>query len=405
MTGPVPEIEMPGVGAPAVEVRGVWRRYRVASSTRRRGLRASVSRDPLRRMRDDWFWALRDVDLRVERGQAMALIGRNGAGKSTLLRLLGGVGRPSKGSVRVTGRIGSLIDPGHEFHVDLTGRQNAELAAVVAGMTRRAFRRRLDEIVDFAELGDFMDEPLRAYSDGMRARLAFSVMAHVDADVLLVDEVLAVGDAPFQRRSVDRIERLREAGTAVVFVSHDLGLVRRVCEQAAWLDHGSVRATGSSADVVRSYLEAATAAPGMGGDVPPGVEPGRLRSVRLLDQWRAPTDSIAVGDGLVATVGVDLPVDSAARHLRVRVVHADSDVVVIDTSVDVEPGWRGTAEVVFERLDLAPGAYRCDVGLFSSGWQSALDGTEHGPLLVRGEGPDTARLSPPHKWHRSDGST
>ena len=198
----------PAAPPPAVELVGVWRRYPVASVRRPRGVRAAISRDPLHRERERSRWALRDVDLRVAPGEAVAVVGRNGAGKSTLLRLAGGIGRAERGTVRVEGRVGALIDLGHELHGELTGWQNAEVAAVVGGLTRRAFRERVGAILEFAELEDVADEPLRAYSDGMRARLAFSVMAHLDPQVLLVDEVLAVGDALFQRRSVERIAEL-----------------------------------------------------------------------------------------------------------------------------------------------------------------------------------------------------
>ena len=394
----------PGAGPPAedavIALRDVWRRYRVASATRPRRLRASLSRDPLRRRRDQWFWALRGIDLDVRQGEAVAMIGRNGAGKSTLLRLVGGVGRPDRGTTRVSGRIGALVDLGHEFHGDLTGRQNAELAAVVAGMSRQTFRRRFDEIVDFSGLAPFVDEPLRVYSDGMRARLAFSVMAHVDPDVLLVDEVLAVGDAAFQRRSIERIELLRERGAAVVFVSHDLGLVRRVCDRAVWLDHGEIRGRGASDDVVRRYLEAASVDPG-GADRAEVTAPGTIGTVRVLDEWAAPAASIRCGDGLVVAIDADLPATATAERVRVRIVRADTDLVVVDTSTPLRPGSDRSIEVVFERLDLAPGAHQVEVGLFSADWADPVDAVEPIPLAVRGEGPDTASLAPPHEWRRS----
>lgn len=381
--------------SPVIDLDGIWRRYRVASASRPRGLRASISRDPLRQDRDRWFWALRDIDLCVRRGEAVALVGRNGAGKSTLLRLIGGVGRPDRGTMRVEGRIGALIDLGHELHGDLTGRRNAELAAVVAGMTRREFRARIGEILAFAELEEFADEPLRAYSDGMRARLAFSVMAHVDPDVLLVDEVLAVGDAPFQRRSVDRIDALRRKGTAVVFVSHDLGLVRRVCDRAVWLDHGAVLADGESREVVGRYLDTTV------GDSP---QPARrssgratIRAASVLDAWDAPVSDMRIGDGLVVEADIEIGCEQSAAMLRVRIVRSMTGATVVDTSTPV-PAGRTARRVRFDRLDLTPGEHRVEVALFTPDWTEILDEVHALTVVVTGEGPDSAPMAPPHEW-------
>lgn len=385
-------------GAVAVELVDVWRRYRVASTRRPRGVRAGLSRDPLRRSRDRWHWALRGVSLRVDPGEAVALIGHNGAGKSTLLRLVGGVGRVERGTMRVHGRIGALIDLGREFHGELTGRQNAEVAAVVGGWARRDLRRRLPEILDFAELADVADEPLRAYSDGMRARLAFSVMAHLEPDVLLVDEVLAVGDAPFQRRSVERIDELRRRGAAVLFVSHDLGLVRRVCDRAVWLDRGAVRLTGDSRDVVASYLEDAIGArPDEGGSP---SSPGALTAMAVLDEWGAPTSVIRAGDGLEVRLGARVPDGHDRAQLRVRILGPDGVTAVVDTSTPVRAGDAPELAVCFARLDLAPGEHAVEGALFSADWSVRLDGAGPEPLRVRGDGPDTALLAPPHEWRR-----
>ena len=391
----------PPADSVAVELRDVWRRYRVASTWRPRGLRAALSRDPLGRRRDEWCWALQGVSLRAERGEAVALIGRNGAGKSTLLRLIGGVGRAERGTVQVAGRIGALIDLGHEFHGELTGRQNAEIAAVVGGLSRQEFRRRVAEVLEFAELTDFADEPLRAYSDGMRARLAFSVMAHLEPEVLLVDEVLAVGDAPFQRRSVERIRELRERGAAVLFVSHDLGLVRRVCERAVWLDRGAVRATGDSREVVATYLDDVA---GVRADEGGPAEPnGAISSLDVLDEWGVPTAAIRAGDGLEVRLGVALPEDHPTAQLRVRILRPDGGAAVVDTSTPVHDDEQPGRAVCFARLDLAPGEHVIEGALFSADWSVRLDLAAPRPLLVRGQGPDTAPLAPPHEWRRGGG--
>ena len=388
---------MSAPSAPAIELSGVWRRYPVASVRRPRGVRAAISRDPLRRQRERSQWALQDVDLRVDPGEAVAIVGRNGAGKSTLLRLAGGIGRAERGTVRVDGRVAALIDLGAELHGELTGWQNAEIAAVVAGLSRRVFRERVDAMLAFAELEDAAHEPLRAYSDGMRARLAFSVMAHLDPDVLLVDEVLAVGDAAFQRRSVARIDELRGTGTAVLFVSHDLGLVRRVCDRAVWLDRGELRRDGPSAEVVAAYV----------GDVFGDCEPGgvavartagALAGVTVLDAWGAPASELAPGDGLEVWVRLAVPESHPRARVRVRILAVDRGAALVDTSTEVQRDGADQVAVRFDRLDLAPGTYRVEVGLYAPDWSVCIDETDAATLVVRGHGPDTAVLAPPHEW-------
>jgi lipopolysaccharide transport system ATP-binding protein len=387
-------------GSPVIEVRDVWRRYRLAAPSKRSTLRGTLvgGRQSLRR---DWFWALRGVDITVGRGRALAVIGRNGAGKSTLLRLMGGIGRPDRGSVRVHGRVGALLDLGREFHPDLTGRQNAELAAVVGGLSRAAFARRCDEIVAFAGLEAFIDQPLHAYSDGMRARLAFSVLAHVDPDVLLVDEVLAVGDAAFQRRSIDRIERLRAGGTTVVFVSHDLSLVRQVCDEAAWLDGGVIRSAGGAEAVVAEYLATTTAGSALDVGGRPGE--GALLAVRLLDRWGVGTDVIRGGDALAVEVEAEAAAALGPLLVAVKLVRVDGhDTVAVDTSTPLPPR-RQVLRVQFDRLDLAPGRYEVIVGVYASDWSRRHD-ERRVTIDVSGDGATRAALAPPHEWRHVPGT-
>ena len=202
------------------------------------------------------LWALRDVNLALEPGESVGLIGHNGAGKSTLLKLLAGITRPTEGEVRTRGRVASLINLGAGFHPELSGRENVLLNGVILGLTRREVRARFDEIIEFADLGPVIDTPLKRYSSGMYARLGFAVAAHVDPDVLLVDEVLSVGDVAFQDRSIRKMLSFRDAGRAILFVSHNLSAVEMMCQRAVWLDHGQVRKSGPTADVVRAYLDA-----------------------------------------------------------------------------------------------------------------------------------------------------
>lgn len=199
------------------------------------------------------FWALRDVSFNITSGESVGLIGGNGAGKSTLLRLICGLGRPTSGQIDVRGRVAALLELGIGFNPHLTGRENLQVSAVLGGLRRREARQLFDEIVDFAELGDFIDQPLRIYSSGMQMRLAFSVAIHVDPAVLIVDEGLSVGDGHFQKKCLERIEGFRKAGKTLIMVSHDMDTVRAFCSRAIWLRRGRVVADGPVGSVVSEY--------------------------------------------------------------------------------------------------------------------------------------------------------
>jgi ABC-type polysaccharide/polyol phosphate transport system ATPase subunit len=205
------------------------------------------------RTKTEPFFALRNVSFSVERGQSLAVVGHNGAGKSTLLSLVAGVAQPSDGSVKVDGRIAALLELGSGFHPDLTGSENLILNASLIGLNRKETVAKYDQIVDFSGLGDFIDEPLRTYSTGMMMRLAFSVAIHADPQIVILDEVLAVGDAEFQAKCRTAIEGLRSAGRTLLFVSHAAAEVRRMCDRAVWLDHGRMMMDGPAGEVIDAY--------------------------------------------------------------------------------------------------------------------------------------------------------
>jgi lipopolysaccharide transport system ATP-binding protein len=200
------------------------------------------------------FWALRDVTFTVSPGHMLGIVGSNGAGKSTLLRLLSGLSKPDDGRAMMFGRADALLDLGTGFHPDLTGRENVYVNGVINGLTRREISHRFDSIVQFAELEEFIDSPLRTYSTGMQMRLAFAVATHTHPEVLLIDEVLAVGDLSFQRKCLDRIGEFKAEGCSIVLVSHDTDLVAKLCDEALWLRGGRMAAYGGSHDVVRQYI-------------------------------------------------------------------------------------------------------------------------------------------------------
>ena len=216
-----------------------------------------------RRLRGNWndFWALRDVSFEVNRGEALGIIGQNGAGKSTLLKLLYNITAPTKGCITVNGRLGALIEVASGFHPDLTGRENVYLNGSLLGMKRNEISRKLDSIVDFAGVSAFIDTPVKRYSSGMYLRLGFAIAAHLDPDILLLDEVLAVGDAEFQSKCIDRINQLRTAGTTIVFVSHNLGAVENLCDRVFLLRQGEISCSGPPRYVIAEYEHMLTQTP------------------------------------------------------------------------------------------------------------------------------------------------
>jgi ABC-type polysaccharide/polyol phosphate transport system ATPase subunit len=199
-------------------------------------------------------WALEDVSFSVEKGETLGIVGHNGSGKSTMLKLLTHILVPTRGKIKVRGRIGALIEVGAGFHPDLTGRENIYLSGSVQGLSRRDVAARFDQIVDFANMGRFIDMPVKRYSSGMYMRLGFSIAAHIDADLLLIDEVLAVGDALFQRKCLRRLKEYVHDGGTLVFISHAMGQVAEVCQRCVWLDHGKVRYVGETATAVEKYM-------------------------------------------------------------------------------------------------------------------------------------------------------
>jgi lipopolysaccharide transport system ATP-binding protein len=204
----------------------------------------------------DWFWALREISFTVPRGEVLGVIGANGAGKSTLLGLIGGIGRPEEGRLEVHGRVGGLLELGAGFHPDLTGRENVIVNGIICGLTRREVDRRFAEIIAFAELEEAINDPLRTYSTGMRMRLGFSIAAHTEPEILLVDEVLAVGDIAFQQKCLDRIRQYQKRGCTIVIVSHNTTQIRDFCDRVIWLQAGRIQACDGPGLVVDQYEQA-----------------------------------------------------------------------------------------------------------------------------------------------------
>jgi ABC-type polysaccharide/polyol phosphate transport system ATPase subunit len=271
----------------AIEVDRVSKRYRLgeyhAAGTLAEAASAVLGSLRRRRGRPEEIWSLRDISLSLDEGHALGVIGRNGAGKSTLLKILARITEPTSGVSRTRGRVAALLEVGTGFHGELTGRENLFLNGAILGMSRRDMARRFDEIVSVAGVDRFIDTPVKRYSSGMYLRLAFSVAAHIEPDILVVDEVLAVGDAEFQAKCVGRMHSAEREGRTVVFVSHNLDAVAQLCNEAIWLERGVVTAEGSTESVIDAYVAEATS-PGDGAS--PLMHTGDviLDAVRLVDE-------------------------------------------------------------------------------------------------------------------------
>ena len=309
----------PTVSDTAISVAGLSKRYLVghelAGSRQYTSLRDVIARGARSLARKTWdmmhgravihgdeveeFWALKDLDFEIKRGDRVGIIGRNGAGKSTLLKVLSRITEPTKGRVVTSGRVASLLEVGTGFHPELTGRENVFLNGAILGMRRSEIQRKFDEIVAFSEVERFLDTPVKRYSSGMYVRLAFAVAAHLEASILIVDEVLAVGDAEFQRKCLQKMEQGSSNGRTVVFVSHDMAAVTRLCSRAILLDQGSVVRDGSASAVVHQYLQGGA---GQGSavrewpdiDSAPGDDVARLHAVRVLDEHEHPAAQVDI---------------------------------------------------------------------------------------------------------------
>ncbi|AOE98594.1 ABC transporter ATP-binding protein [Serratia surfactantfaciens] len=202
------------------------------------------------------YLAIEDISFQVKKGESVALIGRNGAGKSTSLGLVAGVMKPSSGSVHVVGRVASMLELGGGFHPELTGRENIRLNATLLGLRRKELKQRLDKIIEFSELGEFIDEPIRVYSSGMLAKLGFSVITQVDPDILIIDEVLAVGDISFQRKCLETINEFKKKGVTILFVSHNLRDIEKICDRVIWIENHKMKVMGEAHSVIAQYKEA-----------------------------------------------------------------------------------------------------------------------------------------------------
>jgi ABC-type polysaccharide/polyol phosphate transport system ATPase subunit len=287
------------------------------------------------------LWSLRDISFTLADGEALGIVGRNGAGKSTLLKLLMRITTPTDGIARTRGRVAALLEVGTGFHPELTGRENIFLNAAVLGMSRTKTLARFDEIVDFAGTERFLDTPVKRYSSGMYLRLAFAVAAHLEPDILIVDEVLAVGDAEFQRKCLTRMSTAEEEGRTVVFVSHDLNTLSRLCRRSLWLEAGHVREDGATGKVMRDYLSAGFVPDAISTDSSVGSGPVRLIDVRVSSPATAPGKALLRDDALQIVVDVEVCEEQLGFDIAVYITNARGvrilDEVLSDSLVERFP--------------------------------------------------------------------
>jgi ABC-type polysaccharide/polyol phosphate transport system ATPase subunit len=429
----------------AIEVQGVSKVYRRYARRRQFATLKSaiLSGSLISDLRaDETFEALRDVSFSVAAGQTYGIIGRNGSGKSTALKIVAGITRPTSGTVHVHGRISALIELGAGFHPEISGRENVFINGIMLGLSKRDIARRFDEIVEFAELQDFIDAPVKTYSSGMYMRLGFAVAIHVDPDVLLVDEVLAVGDEGFTHKCLDKFSDFRRRGKTILLVTHSLGLVERLCDEALWLDAGHVAMNGDPRRVVGAYVTAvergeetqlaaddararealaetaAETALAASGDPTAAAEPpdmflaaaGRWgsREVEISDVQLIGEDGEAghvfhSGEALTVRLKVHAPTPITDFVFGIGLFNADG-ICCYGTNTDLEElmpqrlSGEGQVDFIIDSLDLTEGTYKIDVAVHK---RDGFPYDYHRLLYtfrVKSRTKDVGIYRPPHRW-------
>jgi lipopolysaccharide transport system ATP-binding protein len=382
---------------------------------------SALTADTLHPTPDTQFWALDDVSFEVKRGEVVGIIGRNGAGKSTLLKILSRITKPTKGHAEIHGRVGSLLEVGTGFHPELTGRENIYLNAAILGMRKTEVQRKFDEIVAFAEVEKFIDTPVKRYSSGMYVRLAFAVAAHLEPEILVIDEVLAVGDAAFQKKCLGKIGEVAHGGRTVLFVSHNMGAIRNLCSEVIWLEGGKIASSGATTKIVDQYLrttiQSSSSSMDLGAFQRSAGSGERLRivsvefnggtpilhgeplRVRIEFETRVPVYDAGFGFGFSSAEGI-------------RVMSVDSDL--LEAQRNLPANYSGMVEAYIPQLDLQPDRYSLDVGA-RSGNNSTLDylpgcvqievlpGPDTPPLIIRETG--GMRIPAHWKWNEDGPAT
>jgi len=378
----------------AVSLHGVGKRFQ-RMADRRNTLKERLVRGRARNSQD--FWAVRNVDLEIPTGSVYGLIGHNGSGKSTLLKLITGIYRPTEGQITTQGRVAALIELGAGFHPDMTGRENIRLNGSILGLSKSEIEAAMETIIDFSGLREFIDDPVKHYSSGMYVRLGFSVAVHMRPDVLLVDEVLAVGDEEFQRKCFDHLYTLRREGRTIIVVSHGLGQLEGLCDEVAWLDHGEVQEIGPATDTISAYLQRVNAAEAMAGSMA-AAERGddtmragtgviRCAAARLVDENGSALQHAQTGQTFGIEVDLHCYEEILGPNLRFAFQHESGPLVTMMSNhrYGFDFGHISGDKTVAAQLlnnPLLPGRYRVHIDLFDhtgsvliDNWDDALEFT------------------------------
>jgi lipopolysaccharide transport system ATP-binding protein len=405
----------------AIVIRGITKKFRKRTIKREyTTLKSELVNVLLRRRKPDathFIEVLKGIDLTIPRGRTVGIIGRNGSGKSTLLKLITGIYGPTSGTIAVEGRISALLELGAGFHPDFSGRENILINGIILGMTRGEIRARMAEIIEYSELGDFIDEPVRTYSSGMYMRLAFSVATHVDPDILVIDEILAVGDAHFARKSMATMNEFKRRGKTILLVTHDLGTVERWCDVAVWIDAGKIRDEGDPRAVVSHYSRAvaeedsASAVQGSPASLAPNPKHGpapelgkrwgnfelELTSVAVSSRESAP-GPIRPEEGLSLTLSYERWREVGSVRFHVAVLRQDGlELWRSELELDDVPE-QGHLLLDLDAVPLSDGEYRLEVGARRlSGEVLDCQRDLHG-FSVRGGGAGNGLLRVAHRW-------
>jgi lipopolysaccharide transport system ATP-binding protein len=396
--------------AAAIQVENLGKEYSIGGSARSqetfREMLSGALTAPFRRLRHggrpsgERFWAVRDVSFDIGTGEVVGVIGRNGAGKSTLLKILARITEPTRGRARIRGRVASLLEVGTGFHPELSGRENVYLNGAILGMRRAEIHRKFDQIVAFAEVERFIDTPVKHYSSGMYVRLAFAVAAHLEPDILLVDEVLAVGDAAFQKKCLQKMgETVRENRT-VLFVSHNMGAIVDICQTAIWLDQGRIARSGPVPEVVSAYLRSTTERQRDISVRPVATAPFKVRAVRCFASAPGRPAATALGVLEAWTLNLELECREAVAEVEVGVqFHNSSGAILFTTQMSqssagalnrFQPGTY-QIRIALPPHFLAPGMYSCTVAIHRPGMESLDAWPEALNVSIEEEGSDLWR--------------
>ncbi len=362
---------------PVIQTAGIGKRYRrglQASSGLLRDSIARAFRSPLsvfRRANQETFWALKDVSLEVGQGEVLGLIGRNGSGKTTLLKILSRITQPTSGWAEIHGRVGSLLEVGTGFHPELTGRENTYLSGAILGMGRAEITRKFDEIVAFAELEKFIDTPVKHYSSGMYVRLAFAVAAHLEPEILLVDEVLAVGDIRFQKKCMGKMDNVSKAGRTVILVSHNMGAIGQLCRRCVWLENGSIVSDGLSDETVAAYVRSLTDLTDAQNWERTGSAKARFTSVEVHDFDEQRCNCILMGEDLHIRVAGNAAKSGVPFSLAAQIATFSGTIVMYayDQRQTFQSNSAGefVIDICLPQLMLLPGSYSIHVWIGLAG--------------------------------------